>query len=200
MNHTDYADLEIAYDELNRYPEDTPSVTVEYHYAETNKVEEGTSKFDNASDDGVSDGECPFLVHGLTGDQLATKTVETLKGIALRCWNNNGGALAISHDAMPLSIYNNPSLYPQMFPWLFPYGLRGIDSTTLSSKLHKHFLLMYHDKHFQRDIAFPFVAFSHEQVKSSVSAGFILGETAKFDDIANKLLSVNQDVLAEMSW
>jgi hypothetical protein len=93
LNHVDYADLNISYDELDRYPEDSPPVSVEYQYSLSNKVEEGTSVFDNAIDDGVLEGDCPFLVHGLTGDQLTTKSVEELKGIALRHWNNRGGAL-----------------------------------------------------------------------------------------------------------
>jgi hypothetical protein len=30
LNHSDYCDLEISYDNLKEYPEDTPPVTVEY--------------------------------------------------------------------------------------------------------------------------------------------------------------------------
>jgi hypothetical protein len=37
---------------------------------------------------------------------------------------------------------------------------------------------MYHDKRFQLDISFPFVAFSHEQIKSATTSGFLLAETA----------------------
>ena len=57
VNHADYVDLEISYDELNRYPEDSPPVSVEYCHSETNKVEEGTSVFDSSIDDGVADGD-----------------------------------------------------------------------------------------------------------------------------------------------
>jgi hypothetical protein len=165
----------------------------------TNKVEEGTSVFDDAPDDGVEDGVCPFVVHGLTGDQLTTKSTSALKGIALRHWNSHGGALAVSHDASPQSIYNNPNLYPQIFPWLFPYGFGGVGSTKLSDKLHKRYLLMYNDKRFQQDVCFPFVAFSHQQVKSSTTGGFLLAETRKFNDIANRLLNINQDVLQNIA-
>ena len=199
LNHSDYADLDISYEELNRYPEDAPPVSIHYHHSLTNKVEEGTSVFDNALDDGVEDGDCPFVVHGLTGDHLTTKSASALKGLALRHWNNHGGALAISHDKSPQSIYNNPNLYPQIFPWLFPYGLGGIGSTKLSDKLHKRHLLMYHDKRFQRDVCFPFVAFSHQQIKSSTTGGFLLAETRKFDNIAERLLNINQDVLENIA-
>ncbi|KAI0283176.1 hypothetical protein BC826DRAFT_1093846 [Russula brevipes] len=192
-------DLDIAYDELNHYPEDVPPVSIEYQHSQTNKRPEGTSVFDDGDEEGVDDGECPFVVHGLTSDQMTTKSVEALKGIALKHWNNKGGALAISHGAHALSLYNNSGLYPQAFPWLFPYGLGGIGSTALSEKAHIRHLLMYHDKRFQYDVAFPFVAFSHQQVKAASSAGFLLAESSKFNDIAGRLLSVNQETLASIS-
>jgi hypothetical protein len=86
INHADYTELEIFYDELklNRYPKDSPPVSVEYHQAKTNKVEEGTSVFDSSIDAGISDGDCPFVVHGLMEDQMTTKSAETLKAIALK--------------------------------------------------------------------------------------------------------------------
>jgi len=165
----------------------------------TTKIEEGTSSFDNGEEVGVDDGECPFVVHGLMDHQYETMSVEALKGIALRHWNNGGGALAISHSAKSKSIYNNLGLYPQAFPWLFPYGLGGIGTTTLSDKAHKRFLLMYHDKRFQYDVTFPFVAFSHLQMKAASSAGFLLADSSKFHDITNRLLSVDQGTLAAIS-
>jgi hypothetical protein len=199
LNHINYNDIDIAYKELDRYPEDVPPVTIEYRHSQTNKRPEGTSSFDNGDEEGVDEGECPFIVHGLTSDQMTTKSVEALKGIALRHWNNNGAALGISHGAQALSMYNNPGLYPQAFPWLFPYGLGGIGSTSLSDKAHIRHLLMYHDKRFQRDVAFPFVAFSNLQVKAASSAGFLLAESSKFNDIAGRILSVDQNTLASIS-
>jgi hypothetical protein len=199
LNHSDYADLTISYDELLRYPEDSPPVTVEYKQAQTNKVPEGTSSFDQTLDDGVEEGICPFVVHGITGQYLSTKTVASIKGMALRHWNSNGGALSIGQSGDVQSIYNNPNLYPQIFPWLFPYGHGGIGTTKLSDKAHKTFLLMYHDKRFQKDIAFPFVAFSHEQIKAANTSAFLVADTSKFSEIAEHLLNVNQDTLTDIA-
>jgi len=199
LNNTYYADLEIVYDKLEKYPENSPPVTVEYRQSLTTKIEEGTSSFDNGKEVGIDDGECPFVVHGLINEQYETMSVETLKGIALRHWNNRGGALAVSHSAKSKLIYNNPGLYPQAFPWLFPYGLGGVGSTALSDKAHKWFLLMYHNKWFQCNVTFLFVAFSHLQMKAPSSAGFLLADSLKFHDIANRLLSVNQGALASIS-
>jgi len=94
--------------------------------------------------------------------------------------------LAISCAENPESIYNNPQLYCQMFPWLFPYGLGGIGTTKLSEKEHKRHLLMYHDKCFQTDNHFPLIAFNHEQIKHSTTGGFLLAETCHFHDIADR--------------
>ena len=99
--------------------------------------------------------------------------------------NNGGKMLAVGHSSQLASIYNNPQYYPQMFPWLFPYGVGGIGSTALSDVAHKRFLLMYHDKRFQKDVYFPFVAFSHSQIKSCSSGAFIMAERNNFHDITN---------------
>jgi hypothetical protein len=198
LNHLDYADLTISYDELAKYPEDVPLVTVEFKQAQTNKVPEGTSTFDQAMDDRVEEGNCPFVVHGITGEQLSTKTVEALKGIALKHWNNCGAAISVGQSGTAQSIFYNLNLYPQIFPWLFPYGYGGIGTTKLSDKAHKKFLLMYHDKRFQTDTAFSFVAFSHEQIKATTKS-FLIAEKSKFKDVAEHLLNVNQDVLADIA-
>ncbi|KAF8219431.1 hypothetical protein L208DRAFT_1147665, partial [Tricholoma matsutake] len=144
LNHSDYVDLEIAYNELDHYLEQSPPVSIEYQHSLSNK--EPACLTMNALDDGVEEGDCPFVVHGVMGEQYNTKSLNDLKGTALQHWNNHGGALAVSHASSPVSIYNNPNLYPQIFPWLFPYGLGGIRATSLSDQAHKHHLLMYHNK------------------------------------------------------
>jgi hypothetical protein len=78
LNHEDYADLEIAYDELEHYPEDSLPVSIEYQQSESTKIEEGSSTFDNDEGHGVHEGECPFIVHGLTGTEYDTKSLNTL--------------------------------------------------------------------------------------------------------------------------
>ena len=199
INHSDYQDLEISQENLAKYPEDGPPVSIEYRQATTNKVPEGTSVFDNECEDGTESGDCPFVVHGLTGEHLDTQSINSLKAIALQYMNRGGKMLAVGHSAQPESIYNNPELYPQIFPWLFPYGLGGIGSTSLSDAEHKKHLLMFHDKRFQTDIYFPFVAFSHAQIKASTTGSFLLADTNKFYDITNRLLDVDQQVLSDLA-
>lgn len=200
LNHADYHDVGISLANLDGYPEDTPPVCIVYRESAASSSTEDPSVFDDGAEDGAVHGDCPFVVHGLTGEQLTTKSVEVLKGIALKHWQSNGKALRVGHSDDPRSMFNDPSLYPQMFPWLFPYGLGGVGACTsgLSVKAHKRNLLMYHDKRFQTDTEFPFVAFSHEQVKAATSGGFLAVNKNNFDEMAERLLSVNQAVLEDI--
>ena len=200
LNHSDYADIQISQENVKQYGESMPPVSVEYCEQVSNKVAEGTSVFDQEEEEGTAEGDCAFTVHGLTGENLSTMTPTALKAIALRHLNSGGKMLAVGHSDKFQSMWNNPQLYPQMFPWLFPYGLGGIGgaSTRISSKEHKRHLLMYHDKRFQVDVNFPFVAFSHEQVKSSTTQGFLLADQSRFSDISERLMKTDRNTLDDL--
>ena len=199
LNHADYANIEISHSNMDEYSEDSPPVSVEYKAAEGNKVPEGTSVFDTAEEDGTEEGECPYTVHGLSGEDLDTMLPNQIKATALRHLNSGGKMLAVGHAEKPETMYNNPQLYPQMFPWLFPYGLGGIGVSRLSDKEHKRHLLMYHDKRFQTDIDFPFVAFSHEQMKASSTQSFLLADQSRFEDISQRLMNVNWTTMENLA-
>ena len=202
-NHIDYADLEISYKNLASYPEDMPPVVINYRHSVTNKIPEATSVHDMELKNGTTEGICPFTVHTLTSEEYDTMNSETLKAIAAKHLDDGGKVLAIGHSKEPQSIWKNPKLYPQMFPWLFPYGLGGIgherQKHRLSDEEHKRHLLMYHDKCFQKDPHFPLIAFNHEQIKDSTKGGFILAKQKSFDNIANRLLQINSDVLKNIT-
>ncbi|KAF9031154.1 hypothetical protein BJ165DRAFT_1417677 [Panaeolus papilionaceus] len=159
LNHQDYYDIEISDDNLAEYSEGVPPVAIAYKHAETNKVVEGTSVFDNELEDGTEDGLCPFTVHGLTGSDLEAMHPNKMKAIALRHLEDGRMMLKIGQSIQPESVWDR-ALYPQMFPWLFPYGLGGIDADFL------------------------FTAYSHEQIKSSASRGHLLIEQDKLQDFS----------------
>jgi hypothetical protein len=198
LNHADYADIEISHTNAMEYDNDMPPVTVEYRPSGSNKVPEGTSVFDNEEDDGTMEGDCAFTVHGLTGEICNTMSPNALKALALRHLNSSGKVLAVSHSDQIESVWNNLQLYPQMFPWLFPYGVGGIGTTDLSHKEHKRHLLMYHDKRFQTDVNFPFVAFSHEQMMANTTQGFLLVDQSHFGDISERLMNIDWAILNDI--
>ena len=195
LNHADYADIEISHKNMKTYEENAPPVSVEYRESINNKVPEGTSVFDQEEEDGTEEGDCSFTVHGLTGEACNSMTPNALKAIALRHLNSGGKILAVGHSDKFESMWNNPQLYPQMFPWLFPYGLGGIGASSISHKEHKRHLLMYHDKRFQVDINFPFVAFSHEQMRANSTQSFLLVDQHRFQHISHRLMNVHWPTL-----
>lgn len=203
LNHVDYYDCEISARNLASYPEEGPPVVVDYHPSSFNKNPESTSQHDMEEEDGTTEGPCPFIVHGLTGEEFSTKTMKTVKAIALQHLTSEGNILAIGHAETPESIYSNPQLFPSMLPWLFPYGLGGIGQTEhkhkLSSMMHKRHLLMYYDKRFQKDPHFPLIAFNHEQIKESTTAGYLTAERKSFNDITDRLMNVNLEVLSDLT-
>ncbi|KAI0038189.1 hypothetical protein FA95DRAFT_1505980, partial [Auriscalpium vulgare] len=154
-------------------------------------------------EEGTAEGECPFILHTLTGTELEKKSGTQLKALALQYINStNGLVLGLGHNDTPESTYDNPQLYPQAFPWLFPYGLGGIGNengySKISDSARKRALLMYHDKRFQLEPLFPLIAFNHEQIKRTNTGGYLLTQKATFPDIARRLLSVNEVVLNDM--
>src|SRR6266700_3149648 len=202
LNHQDYFDLEISYENLKAYPEDMPQVVVDYKESTSNKDPESTAVNDMEDETGTENGLCPFVVHGLTGEDYSTKSLKALKAIALKHLTDNKKIMAVGHQKNPESIYNNPQLFPQMMPWLFPYGLGGIGNKLqkghISDMTHKRHLLMYYDKCFQLDPHFPLIAFNHEQIKESTTAGYLLAEKPKFEQISKRLMEVDVNVLSDL--
>ena len=65
INHLDYADVQISQENLKLYPEEGPPVTIDFRSSVVNKHKEATSVFDMEDEDGVHEGKCPFVVHGI---------------------------------------------------------------------------------------------------------------------------------------
>jgi len=205
LNHSGYQDLSISLENLSQYKEDEPPVVVEWRWSANGTVRpEGLSKHsqDIREEEGVVEGKCPFIVHGLTSDRLFGKTTEQLKSLVLNHMENNGFALGIGHAAEPESIFNNPDLYPLAFPWLFPYGLGGIKNDKqvhVSESARIRHLLMYHDKRFQLDPTFVLMAFNHQQIKSSTLGGHLLAKHKSFPQVVERLGHIDTNVMKSLT-
>jgi len=203
LNHCDYHDLDISQRNLDQYPEGSPPVVVDYRQSFTNTNPESSAVNDNEDEEGTETGKCPFVVHGLTGEEYTTKSIKAIKAIALKHLTSNRKMLAVGHTLQPESIYDNPQLFPQMLPWLFPYGLGGIGNVeqqgNSSDIAYKRHLLMYHDKRFQTDPYFPLIAFNHEQIKQSTTGGYLLARKSMFEDISKRLMDVDTSALSHLA-
>ncbi|KAJ2912050.1 hypothetical protein MD484_g8362, partial [Candolleomyces efflorescens] len=122
---------------------------------------------------------------------------------ALQHLKNGGSMLAVGHDSKPQSIYDNPSLYPAMFPWLFPYGLGGVGQEVhagiISREKHVRWLLMYHDKRFQRDAAFIIVSFNHQLIREGTTGSFMLVKRNNFDKVAETIQRISPYILSNIA-
>ena len=58
---------------------------------------------------------------------------------------------------------------------------------------------MYHDKCFQIDINFPFVAFSHEQMKANTTQSFLLVDQTRFVEISQRLMNIDWSALNDLT-
>lgn len=83
LNHIGYHTTEISCDNLAKYPEEGPPVVVSYRHGDGEKDPEATAVNDNEVEDGTVEGPCPFAVHGLTGEELSTKSMRALIAIAM---------------------------------------------------------------------------------------------------------------------
>lgn len=203
LNHADYQDMEISEYNLNQYPlKDTP-VVIDYRESIINRDREAMSIHDNDEEEGVETGDCPFVVHGITGEEFTQLSLETLKIKAMEHLMKDGKIMFVGHAPEPESIYNNPQLFPSMMPWLFPYGKGGIcnrnHSGKLSSLSHKKRLLMYHDKRFQTDPCFPLIAFNHEQIQQCSLGSYLTAEKSYFNEITERLFNIDLNVLSDIS-
>jgi Helitron helicase-like domain at N-terminus/PIF1-like helicase len=203
INHSDYADVQISQENLKLYPEEGPPVTVDYRSSIVNKHKEATSVFDMEDEDGVLEGKCSFVVHGITGETYSTLSKDATRALALQHLIKDQNILFVGHGTKPESMFNNSRLFPSMMPWLFPYGLGGIGNSNIigpmSSISQKKHLLMYHDKRFQTDPGFPLIAFNQEQIQQSSSAGFVTAEKPYFAEVAKRLMNLDKSVLEDIT-
>ncbi|KIJ40063.1 hypothetical protein M422DRAFT_174332, partial [Sphaerobolus stellatus SS14] len=151
LNHSDYTNIEISEENAQSYEDGEPPVTIEYHKRNTNKHPIAVGMDDVEGDElGTSSDDCPFIVHGLTSDNIDIHDRDKLIAQAIEHMETGGKSLGIGTSSKLASLYNNLQLYPKAFPWLFPYGLGGIGNEHGFVKVpethRKRQLLLYHDK------------------------------------------------------
>lgn len=199
LNHPLYAAVDISYDNLNGYPEDSPPVGIVFRPRAPGSSAESLAVYENVTDRETSEGDAPFIVHGLDGADLARMSYDSKIAIAIRHFDDGHAALAYGHDPVPETIYHNSKLFPGMFPWLYPYGRGGFENEHISKKLdrkeHIRHCLMYSQRTFATDRCFPFIVFNQEQIRSSSQGGYLLTSRKNFSNVADRLLTLDRSAL-----
>lgn len=202
QHHRDYADLEISEENLDTYNGSEPPVAWCFQQTDGTVSATSTAVHDNEVEKGVEDGPCTVDVQGICADQVSDLSYDARIALALQHLSSGGRILGYGHASHPESIFHNPRMYPGMFPWLFPYGTGGFENEDIRQpvplKTHVRHLMNYHDHRFQVDEYFPFMVYNQNQIRASSHGGYVLIEQRNFSDVVDKIMNVDQVVLAEL--
>ncbi|KAF8896911.1 hypothetical protein CPB84DRAFT_1848088 [Gymnopilus junonius] len=140
LNHSNYEDLNISKENLDSYP--LSGIPVEVSFRKMNADQPiipqlATSVHHNDDELGTEEGQCPFVVHGLTGEEYSMLSMQALKAKALRHLESEGLMLGIGRESTPQSMYNNPQLYPRCSLGSFPMAVVGSDKSHSSTSSRK---------------------------------------------------------------
>jgi len=117
--------------------------------------------------------------------------------------SQNTPDLVIPRGSDPIPEYNNPSLFPGMFPSLFPYGLGGFDDNTrnvaISFQKHVEYLLDLADRRFRYHRSFLFIALNIYQRRMSHLHTWLTVKKSRFDHIAPKLAPISAERLKRVA-
>lgn len=199
VNSDCYESVGFSHSNLLQYPEDQPFVGVVYRHQETTQSGANTACYNSDPVTGSEKGQCAFIVHSVNGEELVNMPYEAKVAHAIRYFEDGGQALGFGHDSRPESIYHNPELYPGLFPWLYPFGKGGFGNSSIDTQLshigHVRANLLYHDRRFQTDRCFPFIVFNQRQIRSSAQGGYLLTQKGRFDEVAEKIVSLDRAAL-----
>ena len=148
-NHSAYSDVELRRANLLEYGEGALPVSALHHPVESAEDISASESLPVHHREESSDDSCSFAVHALTADQLEELPRASRIAKAIEHIRAGGKALAYGHAEQPESIFKNPKLLPGMFPWLFPYGLGGLENRNIRGRLGRdrqiQHCMLYHD-------------------------------------------------------
>jgi hypothetical protein len=194
LNHQDYYDITYSSANLAQYKDDSPPVVVVHSPTMGQSVTETQSLDANPESDGDGWGgtePCVFAVSGLSEVEFDSLTYDRVKALSMRHLKEGGRMLAVGHGEFPESIYNNPQLFPSMFPWLYPYGKGGFQSHTQRIRVEPSkqcaARLHYWDRRFQEDEYFMFIAFNHKQIRASSISSRLAAKRSSWQAVADRI-------------
>ena len=130
-------------------------------------------------------------------------TASALRNLVMADMKTQLPDLVIHSGANAVSEYNNPNLFPGMFPTLFPLGIGGFDdkdrSTNLSFQQQADYYLNLHDRSFRYHYSFVFVAFNIWQRRLAHLHTSFTVKNANFDLVAEKINEVSSQTLLDVA-
>ncbi|KAJ3850146.1 hypothetical protein EV368DRAFT_75311 [Lentinula lateritia] len=141
-----YRDIVINEDLLDSFP-DISSLPVHIEHVVPDEVNESLTDGYNQTATSPSDSQGSGLTFEsvVITDIDGNATVNELRAAAMRHIKKGGSYVEIPHEASPVNEFFNPSMFPMIYPTLFPYGIGGFEdhrrASPVSMKRHiKHLL------------------------------------------------------------
>src|ERR1700678_1083309 len=205
-NNPLYVDIEINTDLLNSLDENHILPYHIEHIVPSDKIETLTSRYDENAEFNadvthaldMNTNDIPFQNVVIT-DIDGHAPPHELRAAALRHIKKGGGYIQIPHDPTPVNEFCNPSLFPMIYPSLFPYGIGGFEDNTrqipISMKRHVKHLCGMSDKRFQEHYSFMFTAFNILQRRAVLLHTSLKVRKANFNSIASDFASVSPETV-----
>lgn len=169
----------------------------------TSRYDSGPSAPHQEDESSLSSRPIPFqnvVVTDVEGNAPANE----LRAAAVRhITEKGGGYMEIPHDPEPANEFCNPSLFPMIYPSLFPYGIGGFEnehrSSALSMKRQVKHLFSLSDRRFQEHYSFLFTAFNMLQRRSVLLHTSLKVDKHSFRAVANDFASVSPQAVHVVS-
>ena len=122
-----------------------------------------------------------------------------LKAAALRHAKQGGSFIKVPHDPDPVNEFFNPSMFPMLYPTLFPYGIGGFEDrrrvVPIGLDNHIKHMLTLADKRFQQHYSFMFVAFNILQRRKLLLHTSLRVGRNNFDSWAKRFACVSTEAI-----
>ncbi|KAJ3804009.1 hypothetical protein EV368DRAFT_20905, partial [Lentinula lateritia] len=139
-----YKDIIINEGLLNSLPGES-TLPIHIEHVLPNQINESlTAGYDQSANGPDESHETGVTFESIViADVDGDATVNELRAAAMCHIQKGGGYMEISHEANPVNKFFNPSMFPMIYPTLYPYGIGGFEdhrhATPVSMKRHvKH--------------------------------------------------------------
>ncbi|KAJ7054738.1 hypothetical protein C8F01DRAFT_995256, partial [Mycena amicta] len=110
--------------------------------------------------------------------------------------------LVLHHSSQAIPEYDNPQLFPGMFPTLFPYGVGGFEGSRhkkISMQAHVNYLLDVADRDTRYHRSFIFVAFNILQRRTAHLKTYLLVQQDRFAAVAERIAKLTPELVMSVA-
>ncbi|PPQ81895.1 hypothetical protein CVT24_009316 [Panaeolus cyanescens] len=198
-----YRDILIDFQLLTTLPAETKLPVDIHRYDNVASFVKFTSDYDPSSNVRTND---PVFEDNITfertcipegTDLTSPSQMRTAAAVHLK---NGGSFLPIAHGDQPSNEFVNPSLFPRIYPTLYPYGVGGFENSMRSVPLSMDrqivSLLNFADNRFQVHYSFMFTAFNILQRRRVLLYTHNRVQNKNFRNFARNFSSVSAEAMA----